>query len=84
MKLGEVHQQAIQARMTQIGAENYDRLFMGVVLSEVADSILFAFAPTEALQRDRGTVCLASVHRRRPGYQRTGRLCSGLANGAAR
>jgi hypothetical protein len=30
MKLGEVHQQAIQARMTQIvGAENYDRLFMG-------------------------------------------------------
>jgi hypothetical protein len=41
MKLSEVQQLAIQARMAQIvGAENYDRMFVGVVFSEVADSIL--------------------------------------------
>jgi hypothetical protein len=37
MKLSEIQQQAIQARISQIvGAENYDRLFVGVVFSEVA------------------------------------------------
>jgi hypothetical protein len=39
-----------QARIGQIvGAENYDGLFAGVVFSEVADKILYAFAPTEDL-----------------------------------
>jgi hypothetical protein len=53
MKLIEVQQQAIQARMAQIvGAENFDRLFAGVVFSEVADRILYAFAPTEGLAAD--------------------------------
>src|SRR5216684_1156789 len=42
----EIQQQAIQARMAHImGAENYDRLFAAVMFSEVADSILYAFAP---------------------------------------
>jgi hypothetical protein len=50
MKLTEIQHQAIQARMAQIvGAENYDRLFVGVEFSEVADRMLYAFAPTEAL-----------------------------------
>jgi hypothetical protein len=36
VKLSEIQQQAIQARISQIvGAENYDRLFVGVVFSEV-------------------------------------------------
>jgi hypothetical protein len=53
MKLTEIQQQAIQARISQIvGAENYDRLFVGVVFSEVADRILYAFAPTEGLAPD--------------------------------
>jgi hypothetical protein len=53
MKLSEIQQQAIQARISQIvGAENYDRLFVGVVFSEVADGILYAFAPTECLAAD--------------------------------
>jgi hypothetical protein len=53
MKLSEIQQQAIQARISQIvGAENYDRLFVGVVFSEVADRILYAFAPTECLAAD--------------------------------
>jgi hypothetical protein len=48
MKLNEIQQQAVQARMAQIvGAENYDRMFTGVSFSEVADRILYAFAPTE-------------------------------------
>jgi len=50
MKLTEIQQQAIQARIGQIvGASNYDGLFAGVVFSEVADKILYAFAPTEDL-----------------------------------
>jgi hypothetical protein len=53
MKLSEIQQQAIQARMALIvGAENYDRLFAGVVFGEVADKILYAFAPTEGLAAD--------------------------------
>jgi hypothetical protein len=32
-----------------VGAENYDRLFAGAVFSEVADKILYGFAPTESL-----------------------------------
>jgi len=35
-----------------VGAENYDRLFVGVVFSEAADRILYAFAPTEGLAAD--------------------------------
>src|ERR1700682_2159413 len=50
MKLTEIQQQAIHARMGQIvGAENYDRLFIGVAFNEVADQILYAFAPTKSL-----------------------------------
>jgi hypothetical protein len=53
MKLSEVQQQAIQARIGQIvGGDNYDRLFAGVVFSEAADRILFAFAPNEAFAAD--------------------------------
>jgi hypothetical protein len=51
--LNEVQQQAIQARIGQIvGAENYDRLFAGVVFTEVANRILYAFAPNEAFAAD--------------------------------
>jgi hypothetical protein len=35
-----------------VGAENYDRLFAGVVFGEVADKLLYAFAPTEGLAAD--------------------------------
>jgi hypothetical protein len=50
VKLSEVQQQVIQSRTGQIvGAENFDRLFAGAVFTEVADQILYAFAPTESL-----------------------------------
>jgi len=32
-----------------VGAENYDRLFLGAFFSEVEDSILYVFARTEEL-----------------------------------
>ncbi|WMT75944.1 hypothetical protein NL528_05985 [Bradyrhizobium sp. Ash2021] len=38
----------MQERMAQIvGAENYNRLFAGVVFGEVADKLLYAFAPID-------------------------------------
>jgi hypothetical protein len=50
MKLTEVQQRSIQARMSMIvGAENYDRLFLGAEFSEVDDKILYVFAPSESL-----------------------------------
>lgn len=50
MKLTEVQQQAIQARMSLIvGARTYDRLFLGVTFDEVAEATLYAFARTEEL-----------------------------------
>ncbi|MET4802811.1 hypothetical protein [Bradyrhizobium sp. LB11.1] len=50
MKLSEVQQQAIQARMSLIvGAQNFDRLFLGAAFEEVADCILYMSARTEAL-----------------------------------
>jgi hypothetical protein len=50
VKLTEIQQQAMQARMSLIvGAETYDRLFLGVVFSEVQKGILFCFAKTEEL-----------------------------------
>jgi hypothetical protein len=50
MKLTEIQQQAIQARTSLIvGAQNFDRLFMGAVFEEVADGVLFVFAKTEGL-----------------------------------
>lgn len=50
MKLTDVQQQAIQARMALVvGAENYDRLFSGVQISEVEKGILYCFAQTEDL-----------------------------------
>jgi hypothetical protein len=32
-----------------VGAENYDRLFLGAEFSEVDDKILYVFAPSESL-----------------------------------
>lgn len=50
MKLTEVQQQAVQARMNLIvGANEYDRLFLGVIFSEVIDGVLYAFAQSETL-----------------------------------
>jgi hypothetical protein len=45
-----IQSQAISARVALIvGAENYDRLFVGVEFSEVEDNILYVFAPTEEI-----------------------------------
>jgi hypothetical protein len=53
MKFTLVQQQAIQARIGQIvGADSYDRLFKGASFIEVADRILYAFAPTEEQAAD--------------------------------
>jgi hypothetical protein len=53
MKLNEVQQQAIQARMGLIvGAENYDRLFAGAVFDEVDDRVFYVFARTESLAEE--------------------------------
>jgi hypothetical protein len=53
MKLSEVHQQAIQARMSLIvGAQNFDRLFLGAIFEEVADGILYVFARTEGVANE--------------------------------
>jgi hypothetical protein len=50
MKLTQLQQQAIQARMGLIvGAENYDRLFLGAKFSEVEKGILYCFAQSEDL-----------------------------------
>lgn len=50
MTLTEIERQAVHPRMAQIvDVENYDRLFVGVMFSEVADRILYGFAPTESL-----------------------------------
>lgn len=50
MKLNDIQQQAIQARMNLIvGATTYDRLFLGITFDEVADDILYVFARTEEL-----------------------------------
>ncbi|MEI9922758.1 MAG: hypothetical protein WDN50_03530 [Bradyrhizobium sp.] len=50
MKLFEIQQQAMQARMSLIvGAQNFDRLFMGAVFDEVVDQGLFVFARIEGL-----------------------------------
>jgi hypothetical protein len=50
MKLGTIHQQAIQARMSLIvGAQNFDRLFLGAVFEKIADRILYVFARTEGI-----------------------------------
>jgi hypothetical protein len=47
-RLSQLQQQAMQARMAQIvGAENYNRLFAGVAFGEVADKLLYAFAPID-------------------------------------
>jgi hypothetical protein len=54
MKLTEI-QQAIQARISLIvGAENYDRLFLGSEFSEVEKGFLYCFAQFEiSLPRSR-------------------------------
>jgi hypothetical protein len=50
MKLTELQQQAIRARMSLIvGAHNYDRLFLGAEFSEVEKGILYCFAKSEDL-----------------------------------
>lgn len=50
MKVGQVQQQAIQARMNLIvGAATFDQLFLGATFDEVADKILYVFARTEKL-----------------------------------
>ena len=50
MKLSEIQQQAIQARMAlTAGAQNFDRLFAGTVFDEIIENTLFVFARTEAL-----------------------------------
>jgi hypothetical protein len=50
MKLSEIQRQAMQARMSLImGAQNFDRLFLGAVFEEILDGILFVFARTEGL-----------------------------------
>jgi hypothetical protein len=50
MKLTEIQQQAVQARMNMIlGAEEYDRLFLDVIFSEVIGGVLYAFAQSETL-----------------------------------
>ena len=50
MKLTEIQQQAMQARMSLIvGAETYDRLFLGAVFSEVQKGVLYCFVRTEEL-----------------------------------
>ncbi|MGT2501260.1 hypothetical protein ACVOMS_11295 [Bradyrhizobium guangxiense] len=50
MKLTDVQQQAIQARLNLItGATTYDRLFLGATFDEIAGCILYVFARTEEL-----------------------------------
>lgn len=50
MKLTDVQQQAIQARLNLIvGATTYDRLFLGATFDEITDRILYVFARTEEL-----------------------------------
>lgn len=45
----EVQSQAISASMALIvGAETFDRLFLGVEFAEVEGHVLYVFAPTEA------------------------------------
>jgi hypothetical protein len=48
MKLPEIQQEAMQARMSLIvGADNYDRLFAGAVFDEVEKGVLYCFARSE-------------------------------------
>jgi nitrogen regulatory protein PII-like uncharacterized protein len=50
VKLTELQQQAMEARMSLIvGAETYDRLFLGAVFCEVQKGVLICFAKTEEL-----------------------------------
>jgi hypothetical protein len=50
VNLTELQQQAIEARMSMIvGAETYDRLFLGAGFSNVEKGILYCFAKTEEL-----------------------------------
>ena len=50
MKLTEIQQQAIQARISLIvRAENYDRLLLAAVFGEIDEKILYVFAATESL-----------------------------------
>jgi hypothetical protein len=53
MKLTDIQQQAIQARMSLIvSAENFDRLFLGAVFSEIANKIL-TYLPRPKASRPR-------------------------------
>jgi hypothetical protein len=50
MKLPEIQQQTMQARMSLIvRADNYDRLFAGAVFDEVEKGVLYCFARSEDL-----------------------------------